>query len=66
MADEPTGNLDTKTGEEIMALLHELHGRGRTIVIVTHESYIANQTQRTIVLVDGKISPDGVMLGGAQ
>lgn len=66
MADEPTGNLDTKTGEEIMVLLHELHARGRTIVIVTHESYIANQTERTIVLVDGKISPDGVMPGGVQ
>ncbi len=66
MADEPTGNLDTKTGEEIMVLLHELHARGRTIVMVTHESYIANQTERTIVLVDGKVVPDGVMPGGMQ
>ncbi|MCB8945600.1 MAG: ABC transporter ATP-binding protein [Ardenticatenaceae bacterium] len=55
MADEPTGNLDTKTGDEIMGLLHELHGRGRTIVMVTHEQYIAEQTQRTITLVDGKV-----------
>ena len=66
MADEPTGNLDTKTGEEIMGLLHELHGRGRTILMVTHESYIAAQTERTIVLVDGKVSPDGWMPGGVQ
>jgi putative ABC transport system ATP-binding protein len=56
MADEPTGNLDTKTGDEIMGLLHELHSRGRTIVMVTHEAYIAEQTERTITLVDGKIA----------
>ncbi len=58
MADEPTGNLDTKTGNEIMGLLHELHGRGRTIVMVTHEEYIADQTERTVVLVDGKLATD--------
>lgn len=56
MADEPTGNLDTRTGDEIMGLLHELHGRGRTIVMVTHEQYIADQTQRTILMVDGKVA----------
>lgn len=55
LADEPTGNLDTQTGEEIMVLLHDLHARGRTIVMVTHESYIARQTERTILLSDGKI-----------
>jgi putative ABC transport system ATP-binding protein len=59
MADEPTGNLDTKTGDEIMELLHELHARGRTILMVTHESYIAQQTERRILLVDGKIESDG-------
>ncbi len=58
MADEPTGNLDTKTGEEIMGLLHLLHGRGRTILMVTHEHYIAEQTERTILLVDGRIATD--------
>jgi putative ABC transport system ATP-binding protein len=55
LADEPTGNLDTRTGEEIMSFLLELHNRGRTIVMVTHEAYIAQLTERTIVLRDGKI-----------
>jgi len=59
MADEPTGNLDSKTGLEIMELFHELHDRGRTIVMVTHESEIANETERTIMLHDGKVSSDG-------
>jgi putative ABC transport system ATP-binding protein len=58
MADEPTGNLDTKTGDEIMLLLHDLHGKGGTIVMVTHELDIAEQTQRTITLVDGRIHTD--------
>jgi putative ABC transport system ATP-binding protein len=56
LADEPTGNLDTRTGEEIMVLMHDLHDRGRTIVMVTHEAYIARQTQRTILLRDGKVA----------
>jgi putative ABC transport system ATP-binding protein len=56
LADEPTGNLDTRTGEEIMSVLLELHNRDRTILIVTHEAYIAEQTQRTIQLLDGKIA----------
>jgi putative ABC transport system ATP-binding protein len=59
MADEPTGNLDSKTGLEIMELFHNLHSRGRTIVMVTHEPEIAAQTERTIMLHDGKVSADG-------
>jgi putative ABC transport system ATP-binding protein len=55
LADEPTGNLDTRSGEEIMELLHELHRDGRTIVMVTHDPEIAIHTERTIHLRDGQI-----------
>lgn len=58
MADEPTGNLDSKTSHEIVELLHNLHGRGRTIVMVTHEPDMAKETERTIVLIDGKVESD--------
>ena len=55
LADEPTGNLDTRSGEEIMSILHQLHERGRAIVMVTHEHDIAAHTQRTIHLRDGLV-----------
>ena len=58
LADEPTGNLDSKTGEEIMALLHQLHAAGHTIVLVTHEAHIARHGQRLVRLLDGKIVAD--------
>ncbi len=64
MADEPTGNLDSKSGEEIMQLLHDLHGEGTTIVMVTHSSEIAAHTQRTIHLRDGKL--DKVVSNGKK
>ncbi len=58
LADEPTGNLDSKTSYEIMALLQALHAQGNTIIIVTHEEDIANYAQRTIYLKDGIIGTD--------
>lgn len=54
-ADEPTGNLDTKTGEMIMELIDKLHGEGRTIIVITHESSTASFAQRVIELQDGLI-----------
>jgi putative ABC transport system ATP-binding protein len=58
LADEPTGNLDSKTAHEIMALMRELHDRGQTIVMVTHENDIAAYAGRIITLKDGKIVHD--------
>ncbi|QWI17314.1 ABC transporter ATP-binding protein [Bacillus wiedmannii] len=55
LADEPTGNLDRKTGEEIMNLLLQLNEEGRTIIIVTHDIEVANQCNRIIELVDGEV-----------
>jgi putative ABC transport system ATP-binding protein len=58
LADEPTGNLDTKTGDEIMTLVTEIHRQGRTIILVTHEEYIAAHAHRIIRLRDGRIESD--------
>ncbi|MBL8006921.1 MAG: ABC transporter ATP-binding protein [Ignavibacteria bacterium] len=60
LADEPTGNLDSKTGEEIMALLEELNRKGNTIIIVTHEEEIAHHAHRVIKIRDGLIESDSV------
>jgi putative ABC transport system ATP-binding protein len=58
LADEPTGNLDSKTGDEIITVLDELHESGQTIVLVTHEDYIAKHAKRAIRLMDGSIESD--------
>lgn len=58
LADEPTGNLDSKTGEEIMQLFHEIHGKGNTIILVTHEEYIAEHALRIVRLKDGLVEND--------
>jgi putative ABC transport system ATP-binding protein len=58
LADEPTGNLDSKTSEEIIALFRQLHAEGQTIVVVTHEEDIAGHAERIIRLRDGKILSD--------
>ncbi|RPJ60116.1 MAG: ABC transporter ATP-binding protein [Acidobacteria bacterium] len=66
LADEPTGNLDTRTGNEIMALFEKLHGDGNTIILVTHEADIAQHANRTIALRDGKVERDHVNRGEGQ
>ena len=58
LADEPTGNLDSKTGEEIIEIMQKLHEQGNTIILVTHEEYIAKRTNRIIRLRDGVIEND--------
>src|SRR2546428_9717625 len=61
LADEPTGNLDAKTGEEIMSLFEDLYRRGNTIILVTHEADIARHARRTVRLRDGLIESDDLM-----
>ena len=56
LADEPTGNLDSSTGEEIMKLFHELHANGNTIVLITHDNGVADEAERKIFIRDGKVS----------
>jgi putative ABC transport system ATP-binding protein len=60
LADEPTGNLDSKTSEEIMALLEEIHQKGNTIIVVTHEEDIAAHAKRIIRMRDGRIESDNL------
>ena len=58
LADEPTGNLDSSTGQEIMGLFDELHAAGNTLIVVTHEQHIADRARRTIRLSDGNVVSD--------
>ena len=66
LADEPTGNLDSKTSQEIMALIDQLHGQGQTIIMVTHEPDIAAHCDRVIRLEDGKVDSDVRQEGKAR
>ena len=65
LADEPTGNLDSTTGDEIMKLFDQLQEAGNTLIVVTHEEYIANHARRTLRLSDGKVVGDTAS-GGSQ
>ena len=58
LADEPTGNLDSHTGEEIMKIFHDLHKKGNTVMTVTHERFIADQADRVITIRDGRVESD--------
>ena len=59
-ADEPTGNLDSKTGGQVLEIFKDLNKRGQTIVVITHESEVAKQSQRTITIKDGEIGSDSI------
>ncbi len=58
LADEPTGNLDSKSGSDVIHILHELHAEGRTIILITHDNLIAKTAERIVRIADGKISED--------
>ena len=61
LADEPTGNLDTRSGREVMDILWDLHAEGRTIILITHDEGIASSAQRIVRIQDGKVLEDTAM-----
>ena len=63
LADEPTGNLDTKSTKEVMAILHELKDEGRTVIVITHDNEIAEEAERVICIRDGKVVEDYINPG---
>lgn len=64
LADEPTGNLDTRSGREVMDILWDLHAEGRTIILITHDEGIASSAQRIVRIQDGKVLEDTAMPAG--
>ncbi len=63
LADEPTGNLDTKSTKEVMAILHELKDEGRTVIVITHDNEIAEEAERVVRIRDGKVVEDYINPG---
>ena len=66
LADEPTGNLDSKTGDELMEVIEQLHKNGNTVILVTHEQYIAEHANRIVHILDGNISSDAITHNGQK
>ena len=66
MADEPTGNLDTATGDAILDIFDQLHAEGLTIIMVTHDPKVADRCQRIVVLEDGNLASDELITKGAS
>lgn len=66
LADEPTGNLDSNSSKEIMQILKNLHGEGRTVILITHDNEIASQAKRVIKIKDGHVEHDSGMADGAE
>ena len=58
LADEPTGNLDSKSGSEIIKIIHDLHDKGNTIILITHDDHVAKQADRVVRIIDGCVSED--------
>ena len=65
LADEPTGNLDSRTGQQIMSLFHDLHAQGATILVITHDRELAEQLPRQVHIRDGKLESDSAMKAAA-
>lgn len=61
LADEPTGNLDSTSGKDILGIINELHQAGNTVIVVTHDSNVASRANRIIEIIDGKIKEDGLI-----
>ncbi len=66
LADEPTGNLDSASGAELLALLRALHESGRTIILITHDHAVAAQAQRVVHIYDGRVSDDDLLVSTAD
>jgi len=64
LADEPTGNLDSKMGNEILGLFQKLHDEGSTIVIITHDAHVAQAASRRVHIMDGKLAEEEILVGG--